>query len=60
VKSARLQSAVAFLMSSEIDNIGFRVASVTEPTVIPAPGAFLLGTLGLSLAGWKLRRRREL
>ena len=28
-------------------------------TVIPAPGAFILGTLGLSVAGLKLRRRKE-
>ena len=27
-------------------------------SVIPAPGAFILGTLGLSFAGWKLRRRK--
>ena len=31
-----------------------------EGGVVPAPGAFLLGSLGLSLAGWKLRRREEL
>lgn len=27
--------------------------------VIPAPGAFLLGTLGLSFAGWKLQKRKK-
>jgi hypothetical protein len=29
------------------------------PWVVPVPGAFVLGTLGLSVAGWKLRRREE-
>jgi hypothetical protein len=29
-------------------------------TVVPAPGAFILGTLGLSVAGWKLRRRKAM
>ena len=27
--------------------------------VVPAPSALLLGSIGLSLAGWKLRRRKE-
>ena len=28
-----------------------------EPEIVSAPTAFLLGTLGLSLAGWRLCRR---
>jgi hypothetical protein len=32
----------------------------TDAPVVPAPGAIILGTLGLSLAGWKLRRGEEL
>ena len=28
-----------------------------EPVVVPAPGALLLGVLGLSCAGWRRRRR---
>ena len=27
---------------------------------VPIPGAFLLGSIGLALAGWKLRKSREL
>jgi len=42
-----------------VNDLGFRVASVSEPAVIPVPGAVLLGTLGLSVAGWKLRRREK-
>jgi hypothetical protein len=32
-----------------------------EPVIdpIPAPGAFLLGSLGLAFSGWRLRRRKE-
>lgn len=32
--------------------------SMTEMTYSPTPGSFLLGALGLSCAGWKLRRKR--
>jgi hypothetical protein len=39
------------------DTIGFDNFEVTP---VPAPGAVLLGSIGLALAGWKLRRRKEL
>jgi len=29
-------------------------------TVVPVPGAVILGSIGLSFAGWKLRKRKEL
>ena len=31
---------------------------VTDLSVVPTPGAFLLGSLGLMSAGWRLRKRR--
>ena len=31
-----------------------------EPVAVPAPGAFLLGAIGLSLAGWRLHRPKTL
>ena len=32
---------------------------VDDVTMVPAPGAVLLGVLGLAMAGWKARRRQE-
>ena len=38
----------------------FATADLTlHGTVVPVPGAFLLGSLGLAFSGWKLRRRKE-
>ncbi len=30
-----------------------------DPQVIPAPGAFLLGSIGLCVANWRLKRRKK-
>ena len=38
-----------------LDGIG-----TTEQPVVPVPGAFLLGGLGLAFSSWRLRRRKEL
>ena len=37
---------------------GYNLGVYVKP--IPAPGAVLLGGIGLSLAGWKLRRRKDM
>ena len=49
------------LQDGSLMNNTFRIreADYANITIVPAPGAFLLGSIGLSLAGWKLRRREE-
>jgi hypothetical protein len=41
------------------DNTGIRTTELwyNDVNVVPVPGAFLLGSIGLSYAGWRLRRR---
>jgi hypothetical protein len=36
------------------------VIEATEIDVVPAPGAAVLGVIGLGFANWRFRRRREL
>lgn len=38
----------------------YPIPEPTEPTVIPAPPALILGAIGMAFASWKLRRRKEL
>ncbi|TKJ32311.1 MAG: hypothetical protein CEE38_23425 [Planctomycetes bacterium B3_Pla] len=40
-------------------NIEGWIATLPNAEVVPVPGAFLLGSIGLSVAGWKLRRRKK-
>ena len=41
-----------------IYNRALTASEVSELNVVPVPGAFLLGSIGLAFAGWKLRRRK--
>jgi len=57
-------SPIADYLDGVIDDVriynrALTASEVHDLYVIPAPSAILLATLGLSLAGWKLRRRKE-
>lgn len=57
------QGQVALVFKLAHDNsVGDPVTTVLLDNVelVPVPGAFVLGGLGLSLAGWGLRKRRSL
>ncbi len=34
------------------------ILAIPEPAVIPAPGALILGSIGLTFSGWLLKRKR--
>jgi hypothetical protein len=42
-----------------ISYVGYTGNDVVLTSVVPVPGAVLLGSIGLALAGWKLRRHEE-
>jgi hypothetical protein len=44
--------------SGLIDEVRIYDHALTEAEIVPVPSAVLLATIGLSCAGWKLRRRR--
>jgi len=46
-------------LSSTHSGLAVRGADVTQGTpVVPVPGAFLLGSLGLGFAAWRMKRRK--
>ena len=59
--SVGLPTAGTYTLGFEInDSIGVfeSILGVDDVQVVPVPGAFLLGAIGLGFANWRLRRRR--
>jgi hypothetical protein len=48
------------LASGEPISNDFYIGHDAKIVLVPAPGAVVLGSIGLSFAGWKLRRRKKL
>jgi len=48
------------LANGDFMNTYFNTYNDARIVLVPVPGAVLLGLLGLSVAGWKLRKRKEL
>jgi hypothetical protein len=47
------------LTSGELIDNDFYISYDAKILLTPVPGSFILGSLGLGFAGWKLRRRKE-